>query len=198
MGQVGGRVDSPLTLLREYATALRQLLAGERVSVDGRYVRLDEVALDWPPRSPPPLMLGGAGPKSLALAAELGDGNLLTGALTDDELRDVCAVVTGLRGASHPVIVTEIVATGPQAQARVDAEVPRWGKPAGMGIGTAGDAEEVAAGIRRLAGLGATSVVVQPTEDEPDLQGLLTFLGQEVKPRLSDQGTTTARQPSAC
>ena len=49
MQQVGGKVDSPLTLLREYATALRRLLAGETVSVDGRYVQLDAVALDWPP-----------------------------------------------------------------------------------------------------------------------------------------------------
>ena len=77
MGQVGARVASPLTLLEEYAGALRRLLGGERVSVDGRYVRLDGVALDWPPDPPPPLMLGGAGPKSISLAARLGDGNLL-------------------------------------------------------------------------------------------------------------------------
>src|SRR6185437_7618184 len=36
MGQVGARVSSPLTLLREYATALRSLLAGEKVTVAGR------------------------------------------------------------------------------------------------------------------------------------------------------------------
>src|SRR3954471_14606822 len=54
MEQAGARVASPLTLLREYATALRALLAGDRVSVSGRYVRLDDVALDWPPDVPPP------------------------------------------------------------------------------------------------------------------------------------------------
>src|ERR1043165_8722354 len=43
MGQVGARVESPMTLLREYLTALRALLRGERVSVSGRYVKLDEV-----------------------------------------------------------------------------------------------------------------------------------------------------------
>ena len=41
MGQVGARVDSPLTLLEEYATAVRRLLAGERVTVEGRYVQLE-------------------------------------------------------------------------------------------------------------------------------------------------------------
>lgn len=48
MGQVGARAESPLTLLREHLVALRALLRGERVTTDGRYVKLDGVALDWP------------------------------------------------------------------------------------------------------------------------------------------------------
>ncbi|MET0831100.1 MAG: LLM class flavin-dependent oxidoreductase, partial [Acidimicrobiia bacterium] len=40
MAQVGERVASPMTLLAEYVASLRRLLGGERVSVDGRYVRL--------------------------------------------------------------------------------------------------------------------------------------------------------------
>ena len=186
MEQVGGRVDSPMTLLREHVVALRRLLAGERVTIDGRYVRLDDVALDWPPATPPPLMVGGSGPKSLALAAELGDGNLLTNALTDDEIRRTWSVITAETGpAGHAMVVTQIAATGPGAAARVDAEVPRWGRPAGIGIGLGGDAATIAASVRRLAGLGASSVVIQPTEDEPDLLGFVAFLGREVRPLLS-------------
>ena len=49
MGQAGARAESPMTLLREYTTALSALLRGERVTARGRYVRLDEVALDFPP-----------------------------------------------------------------------------------------------------------------------------------------------------
>ncbi|WP_405803330.1 LLM class flavin-dependent oxidoreductase [Streptomyces sp. NBC_01187] len=49
MGQVGARAESPVTLLREHLDAMRALLRGERVSVEGRYVKLDAVALDWPP-----------------------------------------------------------------------------------------------------------------------------------------------------
>jgi alkanesulfonate monooxygenase SsuD/methylene tetrahydromethanopterin reductase-like flavin-dependent oxidoreductase (luciferase family) len=49
MEQIGARVESPVTLLREHLAALRALLAGERVSVRGRYMRLDGVGLDWPP-----------------------------------------------------------------------------------------------------------------------------------------------------
>ena len=185
MGQVGARVDSPLTLLREYATTLRQLLAGERVNTQGRYVRLADVALDWPPATPPPLMLGGSGRKSLALAAELGDGNLLAAAMTEDELAAAIAVIQAhAPRARHPVVATLVVATGAGAQQRIDAEVPKWGGEPGLGIGVAGDAATVADSIRRLAGLGVTSVAVQPTEDEPDLEGLLHFLGTEVTPRL--------------
>ena len=185
MDQVGSRAASPLTLLREYTVALRRLLAGERVSVEGRYVRLDDVALDWPPAAPPPLMVGGSGPKSLALAAELGDGNLLTNVLTDDEISAIWSIVVAQTGpAGHPMVVTQIAATGPGAVERVDAEVPRWGKPAGIGIGVGGDAETIAAAVRRLAGLGASSVVIQPTEDEPDLLGFVHFLGREVRPLL--------------
>ena len=52
MGQVGARAGSPLTLLAEYLQALRGLLGGERVTTDGRYVKLDDVALGLPPRQP--------------------------------------------------------------------------------------------------------------------------------------------------
>jgi alkanesulfonate monooxygenase SsuD/methylene tetrahydromethanopterin reductase-like flavin-dependent oxidoreductase (luciferase family) len=58
MGQVGARPASPLTLLREYATALRALLNGESVTTTGRYVHLDRVKLDWPPDPAPPIVVG--------------------------------------------------------------------------------------------------------------------------------------------
>lgn len=190
MDQVSVRVASPLTLLREHTEALRRLLAGERVTVAGRYVRLTDVALDWPPVTPPPLMVGGSGPKSLALAAELGDGNLLTNALTDDELRATWAAITAQTGpAGHAMVVTQIAATGPGAAMRVDAEVPRWGRPAGLGIGVGGDAATIAASVRRLVALGASNVVLQPTRDEPDLLGFVAFLGREVKPLLGSDSS---------
>ena len=44
MGQAGARVESPMTLLREYTTALYALLHGETVTTRGRYVNLDAVA----------------------------------------------------------------------------------------------------------------------------------------------------------
>jgi len=185
MDQTGAKVASPMTLLEEYATAVRLLLGGEQVSVHGRYVQLNEVSLDWPPTPPPPLMLGGAGPKSLALAARLGDGNLLAGALTEEEISNACGLISEHRATDmHPVVATVIAATGPDAEARLVAERPRWFRPADAPIGVAGDAATIAASIHRLAGFGVTSVCLQPTEDEPDLAGFVHFLGSEVKPLL--------------
>lgn len=77
MAQIGRRHDSPLTLLREQVSAIQSLLAGDEVSVDGRYVKLDRVRLTFPPPEPPPLLVGGRGPRTLALAGELADGVIL-------------------------------------------------------------------------------------------------------------------------
>src|SRR4051794_20703868 len=84
MAQVGARVESPLTLLREYLEALRALLRGERVTVEGRYVRLDAVALDWPPTPAPAVLAGATGPRSVRLAGEAADGTILTSTSTPD------------------------------------------------------------------------------------------------------------------
>jgi hypothetical protein len=54
IAQVGARVESPVTLLREYLDALRALLRGDTVTAAGRYVRLDGVALGWARPEPPP------------------------------------------------------------------------------------------------------------------------------------------------
>lgn len=77
MGQMGVRPSSPLTALDEVMTAVGRLLDGETVTVNGRYVTLDQVALNAPPTDRPPLLAGVRGPKSLALAARCADGVLL-------------------------------------------------------------------------------------------------------------------------
>lgn len=193
MEQVGARVASPMTLLREHTDAQRRLLAGESVTVSGRYVKLDNVQLDFPPDPPPPLMLGGGGPKSLALAGQLGAGTLLSAALSDDDVAQACAIVREARATGdvavpgvHPIVATQMIATGPGAQERIDQEIPKWGRRVEEeGIGVAGDAATIAAALLRWADLGVTSVAVQPTQDEPDLPGLVAFLGREVRPLLT-------------
>jgi alkanesulfonate monooxygenase SsuD/methylene tetrahydromethanopterin reductase-like flavin-dependent oxidoreductase (luciferase family) len=60
--------------LREAVTILRALLSGEPTTFSGRYYRLDNVTIrPRPAQAAIPLVLGGGGPKMLALAAEHAD-----------------------------------------------------------------------------------------------------------------------------
>lgn len=186
MGQVGARVDSPLTLLREHVTALRALLGGEQVTTTGRYVRLDGVALDWPPAQPVEVLAGAVGPRSLSLSGEVADGTVLTGGTSPDGVRQARASIEegrrlGDRHDPHPVVVYVLAGTGAGAQARVDAARRSWGY-ADHDTSVAGPAEVVADAVRRWADAGADTVVLQPTEDDPDPEGFVRFVAQEVRP----------------
>src|SRR4051794_17599173 len=99
MEQVGARVESPVTLLREHLAALRALLRGDTVSVVGRYVHLDQVALDWPPASPPAVLAGATGPRSLRLCGEAADGTILVAGTTPDGIREARRLVDQGRAA---------------------------------------------------------------------------------------------------
>lgn len=75
--QMGLQPASPLTLLREATRAIRQLLDGAELSLDGDYFKFDRVRLTHTPGIPIPLYLGVHGPASLRLSGELADGTLL-------------------------------------------------------------------------------------------------------------------------
>ena len=77
MRQVGAKPKSSLALLEETVAAVRALLAGETVRVEGRYVRLRDVALDHPPLEIPLVSAGVRGPKGLELSGRVADGTVL-------------------------------------------------------------------------------------------------------------------------
>ncbi|MBA2808694.1 LLM class flavin-dependent oxidoreductase [Streptomyces sp. KM273126] len=183
MGQVGARVESPLTLLREHLLALRALLDGERITTGGRYVKLDDVALDWPPEPGVELLAGATGPRTLRLSGEAADGTILTAGTSPEDVRRARRLIDeGRKSAgrtdSHKVIVYLLAATGPDASARVQAEQAVEGRASGV----AGDAGTVAEAVRRFAEAGADTVILQPTADEPDPKGFVRFVATEVRP----------------
>jgi len=180
MEQVGAQAASPMTLLREYTTALRALLNGETVTTRGRYVRLDEVALDWPPEPAPELLIGATGPKTLALSGELADGTILTGGTAPSGVRTAKLHIGTEK--DHELVVFVPAATGSGAAERLAEQQSRYGMD---DPGVAGDARAVAAGLERWIEAGATTVVLQPTTDEPDPEGFLRFVAEEVRPLLS-------------
>lgn len=189
MGQVGARAESPVTLLREYAGALRALLSGERVTTKGRYVALDGVKLDMPPLSTPPILAGATGPKSLRLCGEIADGTIVTGGNSPDDLRRARALVDEGRarraqGAAdpHTTVVYVHAATGPTAAARLETERVRWGYDTIEGRSIAGGAEHFAEAIQGWVEAGADTVILQPTANDPDPEAFVRFIAEEVRP----------------
>jgi hypothetical protein len=77
MHQVGALPPSRLAARGETISAIRAQLAGQTVTAHGATVHLDEVRLDHPPRSAPPVLAGGRGPRSLRLSGRLADGTIL-------------------------------------------------------------------------------------------------------------------------
>ena len=72
---LGVRREAPVAALREAVAVIRGLLAGERVTVDGRVVHAHEARLDFTPaRADVPVLIGARGPKVLELAGEVADG----------------------------------------------------------------------------------------------------------------------------
>ncbi|OZC68549.1 LLM class flavin-dependent oxidoreductase [Rhodococcus sp. 15-725-2-2b] len=145
MGQIGARVQSPLTLLTEQMTALTALLAGESVSVQGRYVSLDNVQLNWPPLQPPPLLVGATGPKTLALSGRTGVGTILTSETSSDQVRAAIEHIDG--GPDHEIVVYIAAAT---------------------------DSDAALSNLQRWIDAGATTVVLEPPADRTDPTTLFT------------------------
>ncbi len=74
---VGLSQPQPLNAMRETIVAIRALLAGERVSLSGKFLQWGEEAyLRFPAPRVTPIYLGAMGPGMLRLAGELADGVL--------------------------------------------------------------------------------------------------------------------------
>jgi alkanesulfonate monooxygenase SsuD/methylene tetrahydromethanopterin reductase-like flavin-dependent oxidoreductase (luciferase family) len=170
MGQVGARVESPMTLLREYTAALHSLLHGQTVTTHGRYVHLDQVALDWPPLVVPLLLVGGIRPRTVSLAGELADGLIIPGGNSPDDVR---AAVGHFRDgrASRPGAGA---GPGPAEQVAVFVGVP-----------ARAPAADIAATVSDYAKAGATCIAVSSGADDTDLEPFVRYLAGEVKPLLS-------------
>jgi alkanesulfonate monooxygenase SsuD/methylene tetrahydromethanopterin reductase-like flavin-dependent oxidoreductase (luciferase family) len=170
------RAESPMTLLREYLPALRALLRGEKVSVSGRYVHLDEVALVWPAASPhpvsapavspaPPIFAGAIGPRTQVLSGEIADGTVLVGGTGAAQLRAARERIDEGRARagrtdSHRLVV--------YLEASMDEP-----------------AADVARAAAELAGAGADSVVLQPRQPSTvagDPVGYVRWAAEQVRP----------------
>jgi alkanesulfonate monooxygenase SsuD/methylene tetrahydromethanopterin reductase-like flavin-dependent oxidoreductase (luciferase family) len=183
MEQLGRRVGSPLTLLEETMTAVRQLLAGATVDVEGRYVTARDVTLEFPPAEVPPVSSGVTGPKSLALSARVADGTILPEGQSPDDVARLRALVDADPGPADP----------PPAEGRHRLTVftgfycgdlrelpppPEHLPPGWAAVGPTPEA--VAAELTALVDAGADAIVLVPFAD--DQVGQLELAAAEIWP----------------
>ncbi len=184
MRQIGDGVASPLTLLEESTTAIRRLLAGDEVTVEGRYIQLDKVQLEYPPVVVPKVLAGVTGPKSLQLSGAVADGTLLSeGHGPDDIERARQTINLGREQAGrtdhHHLTVFAGFYVGPMDD--IGDENPD-SDPKYTWDAVAAEVEPVTAQLQTLIDAGADSVILLPFGVDPTTQ--LQLAAAEIVPNL--------------
>ncbi|MFF7456534.1 LLM class flavin-dependent oxidoreductase [Kitasatospora sp. NPDC008115] len=198
MRQAGVAPRSPLALLEEALTAVRGLLRGERVTVDGRELRLDGVRLVHPPAKDavPPVIAGVVSPKSLELAGRAAQGTLVAeGHGPRDLLAVRAAAERGGAGADHTVTVFTFLGVGAAAAPALREAVAghaQWlGRDEAATFAAGGTAAEAAAALHALGDAGAHTVVLRICGPEPltQLRDVMTALGSDATAPLVPQSS---------
>ncbi|MFJ6617686.1 LLM class flavin-dependent oxidoreductase [Kitasatospora sp. NPDC091335] len=177
MRQAGVAPRSPLALLEEALTAVRGLLRGERVTVDGRELRIDGVELVHPPAKDaiPPVIAGVVSPKSLELAGRAAQGTLVAEGHGPEDLRTVrAAAERGGAGVDHTITVFTFLGVGDAAAPALRDAVAghaQWlGRDESATFAAGGTAAEAVAALDALGEAGAQTVVLRICGPEPLVQ----------------------------
>ncbi len=188
MVSVGVAPRSPLALLEETITAVRALLRGERVELEGREVRLEGVQLVHPPAEPPPVVAGVVRPRSLELSGRVADGTLIAEGHGPGDLENTRAL-TAKGGATpgHTLTVLSFCCVGedPDEVARTlhphtEGHGGWLGRPQEEVFAVSGRPESAAEQIRALETAGADTVVLRVVGPDPlrQLASVLEALGR--------------------
>jgi G6PDH family F420-dependent oxidoreductase len=78
LGDAWPSADVRLAMLEEAIEVMRELWTGKFVDHQGEYYVVDHARIYTRPEQPPPVYVSGFGPKSIDLAARIGDGYLST------------------------------------------------------------------------------------------------------------------------
>jgi alkanesulfonate monooxygenase SsuD/methylene tetrahydromethanopterin reductase-like flavin-dependent oxidoreductase (luciferase family) len=132
---------------------LSDLLSARSVTVEGRYVRLADVRLDWPPQQPVPVLIGGTGPKTLTLAGEIADGVILDSRYTATTVRDALGHVTSGRAGRDDTAFSTV-------------------------LFLACGAAQVAESVGPFLAAGVDTLVFQPAGPQTDMPELIAATGE--------------------
>lgn len=196
MRQVDARPRHRIALLEETVSAVRALLAGERLNVEGEFVKLRDVELEHLPEAPPPVLIGTTGPRGLDVAARVSDGVIMPEVATPAAIEWVRSILDAGRSPAGRIVSYAYLSIADDTAAGRDAARPlveRWlrsgdfpdlAERAGLtrdgegsfeeetfaSIAVAGDAADCLRTVAGLADAGADSVVLLPGGEDPDRQ----------------------------
>lgn len=152
MTQIGAAARSSLTAVDETVTAIRRLLAGDAVTIEGAVVRLDQVQMQMTPTETPPLYVGAMRERTLQLAGRVGDGTILTGMSSPAYVRwALTHIRAGMAQAGrtqHRVVAyveTKVGADGDAARAAMRRSLVQWWPWNEAQVAATGLADEVTA-----------------------------------------------------
>ncbi|MEV4275922.1 LLM class flavin-dependent oxidoreductase [Actinoplanes xinjiangensis] len=174
MRRIGNAPKSPLSLLEESIVAIRGLLNGETVNLDGREVHLEDIKLVHPPEVVPPIVTGVVRPRSLELSGRVADGTILVEGLQPAQIQDAIGHIRrGGASDEHEIISFAFlhVEDDPERAAAIRAtaltgQAGFLGVPVDEVFGLIGPASDVPAGVRTLTDGGADTVVLRPFGDD--------------------------------
>jgi G6PDH family F420-dependent oxidoreductase len=78
LGDRWPRVEVRLEMLEEAVEVMRELWEGDLTSHDGRHYQVENARIYSLPEAPPPVLVSALAPKSVSLAARIGDGLIST------------------------------------------------------------------------------------------------------------------------
>jgi 5,10-methylenetetrahydromethanopterin reductase len=172
MRKVGAEPVGKLAMLEETIVAVRAMLRGETVSLHGREIRVDGVALVHPPAQLPPLVTGVVRPKSLELSGRVADGTILAEGTGPAQLRAALAHIERGRASGgapdHELIVFAFLHPGDVESAPAAVREALAGQAAWLGVPpeelfvVSGSSGTIAERIEALREAGATTVVLRP------------------------------------
>ena len=132
--QMGLQVDSPVSLLREVTSAVKDLLDGKELDEAGEYFGFDRIRLSHVPTTPPPVYLGVHGPVSLRLSGAVADGTLLgwfssPAYVTWARERIREGQERAGRSNEHQLVALCVVSISPTDPDKARMETARWAGP---------------------------------------------------------------------
>ncbi len=179
--------------LEELATVLRPLLAGERVSLQGRYFTLNGVRISPLPRVPVEIWIAGTVPAAAARAGTLGDAWLTGQNATDAEVVQQLAIYREAAAAAgrppravlrRDIFVAESDA---EAHAEVDRVLAEGYRGTGKGELLVGSPRSVIERLRSYRALGFEEVMVRHiTGDHRLMLRSFELIGTHVMPAIRD------------